>query len=281
MKLNSLALALTAGLMGVALAAESGDLKDPKQKSSYALGMTLGANLKRTGADLDQIDPDFMVRGLKDALTSGKTLLTDAESREVVMAFQREARKSASDKNKAIGENFLAENKKKDGVMTLPSGLQYKHLVEGKGDSPKTNDVVTVNYKGSLIDGTEFDSSYKRGQPATFSLGGVIEGWKQGLQLMKPGGKSQLFIPAALAYQERGSGSLIGPNAALVFEVELISIKSSQAVQAEPVTSDIVKVPSADELKAGAKIEVIKAADIEKLKAAEKEKADKAKTEQK
>ena len=276
------ALMLASCMVGRVGAAEPGSPTNTTEKFSYAMGMTLGVNLKRFGADLSQVDTTNLVRGLKDALTGAKTDLTEVEAREVVMTFQREARRLAGEKNKKAAESFLAENKGKDGVVTLPSGLQYKVLVEGKGEPPKTNDVVTVNYRGTLLDGTEFDSSFKRGQPATFSLGGVIEGWKQGLALMKPGGKSQLFIPPHLGYAERGSGSMIGPNAALIFEVELIAVNPPQAAApAQPVTSDIIRVPSAEERKAGAQIEVIKASEVEKYKEAEKAKAEKEKVEKK
>jgi FKBP-type peptidyl-prolyl cis-trans isomerase FklB len=140
-------------------------------------------------------------------------------------AKQAETMKKLSEKNKADGEKFLAENAKKEGVKTLPSGLQYKEIAPGTGKSPKATDTVTTHYKGTLIDGTEFDSSHKRGQPATFQVSGVIPGWTEALQSMKEGAKWQLFVPSNLAYGERGAGREIGPNAALIFEVELISVK--------------------------------------------------------
>jgi FKBP-type peptidyl-prolyl cis-trans isomerase FklB len=265
------------------MAADSGELKEPKQKFSYGLGMSLGNNLKRSGIAADQVDTDLIVRAIKDAMGTGPTLLNETEARTAIMDFQREARTQLGEKNKKAGAAFLAENKSKEGVkvhpVTLPTGtaeLQYKVLTPGDGSSPKTNDMVTVNYRGTLTDGTEFDSSYKRGQPATFPVNGVIRGWTEALQLMKPGAKWQLFIPPELAYGERGSGATIGPNAALIFEVELMSSQPKPAPPAspsEPVTSDIIKVPSKEELEKGAKIEVIKAGDLEKYKAAEKEKA--------
>ncbi|MDX1815211.1 MAG: FKBP-type peptidyl-prolyl cis-trans isomerase, partial [Thermodesulfobacteriota bacterium] len=145
-----------------------------------------------------------------------------------IVAAQREERKKAAEKNLAEGKSFLEKNAKKEGVKTLPSGLQYKVLKKGSGISPKKTDTVTVNYKGTLIDGTEFDSSYKRGKPATFRVGGVIAGWTEGLQLMKPGAKWQLFIPPNLAYGERGAGARIAPNSTLIFEVELVSVQGSK-----------------------------------------------------
>ena len=165
-------------------------------------------------------------------MRDAKTLLSDKEAQEVMMTFQKEqmaklnenARK-LGEKNKKEGETFLAENKKKPGVVTLPSGLQYKILKEGTGRNPKATDTVVTHYRGTLLDGKEFDSSYKRGEPATFPLNGVIRGWTEALQLMKPGAKWQLFIPPQLAYGERGAGQDIGPNATLIFEVELIAIK--------------------------------------------------------
>jgi FKBP-type peptidyl-prolyl cis-trans isomerase FklB len=147
--------------------------------------------------------------------------------KEEMTKKQEEAMKKAAEKNKKDGAAFLAENKKKEGVVTLPSGLQYKIITQGTGNTPKATDTVTVNYRGSLVDGTEFDSSYKRGQPATFPVNGVIKGWTEALQLMKEGAKWQLFIPSDLAYGEKGAGNVIGPNATLIFDVELISAKEA------------------------------------------------------
>jgi FKBP-type peptidyl-prolyl cis-trans isomerase FklB len=216
-------------LSGAASAADAPELTSDKEKLGYSIGMDIGGNLKRQSVE---VDPDALSKGFKDAYTGGKTLLTEEESRRTIMVFQRqlmekrvEAQKQLGEKNKAEGEKFLAENGKKEGVKTLASGLQYKELVPGKGKTPKDNDTVTTNYKGTLIDGTEFDSSYKRGEPVTFPVSGVIPGWTEALQLMKEGAKWQLFIPPNLAYGERGAGQEIGPNATLIFEVELISIR--------------------------------------------------------
>jgi len=224
-------LALVIGIVlatSLAFAQDEQELKTQKDKLSYAIGADMGTGLKKNAID---VDPDIVMRGIKDVLNGSKPLMTNEEVRSVLMAAQKdlqakqqERMKTLGEKNKLDGEAFLAKNKKKKGVTVLPSGLQYKVITEGKGESPKATDTVTVNYKGTLIDGTEFDSSYKRGEPATFPVNGVIKGWTEALQLMKEGAKWQLFIPADLAYGERGGGP-IGPNSVLIFEVELISIK--------------------------------------------------------
>jgi FKBP-type peptidyl-prolyl cis-trans isomerase FklB len=181
-------------------------------------------------------------------------------------AQQMEKRKLQGEQNLAEGEKYLSENKGNAGVVTLPSGLQYKVIKEGQGDSPALHDQVSVHYRGRLINGTEFDSSHKTGKPATFAVGGVIKGWTEALQLMKPGAQWELYIPAALAYGERGSGAQIGPHSTLIFDVELISVNKQEPPPApEPVTSDIIKVPSKEEMEKGAKIEVIKKEDLDKL----------------
>ncbi len=216
-------------LSGAAFAADAPELKGDKEKLSYSIGMDIGGNLKRGSIE---VDPDLLAKGLKDTYGGGKTLLTEDEARQTLLTAQKalKAKKEEEtlkigEKNKADGEKFLAENAKKEGVKTLPSGLQYKVITPGKGKTPKASDTVTVHYKGTLIDGTEFDSSYKRGEPASFPVSGVIPGWIEALQLMKEGAKWQLFIPPNLAYGERGAGRDIGPNATLLFEVELISVK--------------------------------------------------------
>jgi FKBP-type peptidyl-prolyl cis-trans isomerase len=204
-----------------------------KQKFSYALGMNigsgLGANLKKQSVD---VDPALVSQGLKDAMSAGKTRLTQEEAQTVLTEVQNEVRKQQQEKtqqaagaNKTEGAAFLAANKSKEGVVTLPSGLQYKILTAGTGPKPTASDSVKCNYRGTLINGTEFDSSYKRGQPATFAVGQVIKAWTEALQLMPVGSKWQLFVPADLAYGEHGAGAEIGPNATLIFEVELLSIE--------------------------------------------------------
>jgi FKBP-type peptidyl-prolyl cis-trans isomerase FklB len=203
---------------------KSPQLKDQKDKVSYSIGMNIGTNLNRQKVD---INPDLLAAGIKDAI-AGKPQLTQDQVKEIMTQFEKDMeqkQKAAGEKNKADGAKFLEENKKKEGVKTTASGLQYKVLKEGTGPQPKATDMVTVNYRGTLIDGTEFDSSYKRGQPATFPLNGVIKGWTEGLQLMKPGSKYQFFVPSNLAYGERSVGPDIAANATLTFEVELLEVK--------------------------------------------------------
>ena len=204
-------------------------LKTQKDKFSYALGMKMGANLQKQSVP---VDPAILARGLKDGLAGGKTLLTDDEAQAALKAMQDDLRakqqakiQEAAGANKKEGEAFLAANKGKDGVVALASGMQYKILKEGTGPKPVATDSVVCNYQGTLINGKEFDSSYKRGQPATFPVNGVIKGWTEALQLMPVGSKWQLFIPSELAYGDRGAGADIGPGATLVFEVELLSIE--------------------------------------------------------
>jgi FKBP-type peptidyl-prolyl cis-trans isomerase FklB len=204
-----------------------------KDKFSYALGMNIGNGYKQ-GLEKQSVefDADLIAQGVKDAMSGAKTRLTDDEAKTVLTEVQTEVNKQrqekmqeAAAKNKTEGEAFLTANKNKEGVVTLPSGLQYKILTAGIGPKPTASDQVVCNYRGTLIDGTEFDSSYKRGKPATFGVGQVIKGWTEALQLMPIGSKWQLFIPSSLAYGERGGpGGAIGPNEALIFDVELISI---------------------------------------------------------
>lgn len=216
-------------LAGQACAAEKAVLKDEKDKVSYSIGLEIGSKLKSQSID---INADILASGVKDALSGSKPLMTESEIQETMTAFQKEMMakqaektKALAEKNKKEGDAFLEENKKKEGIKTTSSGLQYKVIKDGEGPMPKATDTVTVNYRGTLVDGTEFDSSYKRGEPATFPVNGVIPGWVEALQLMKVGSKFQLFIPSGLAYGERGAGQQIGPNSALIFEVELLSIK--------------------------------------------------------
>ncbi|MGH8094455.1 MAG: FKBP-type peptidyl-prolyl cis-trans isomerase [Chthoniobacterales bacterium] len=211
----------------LALAAET-QLKDQKDKVSYAIGLDIGGTLKRQLIDVNE---DLLSAGIKDGLSGNKPLLTEDQVKEVMGTFQKDmmekqatARKAAGEKNAAEGKKFLEENKKKEGVKTTASGLEYKVLKEGTGATPKANDTVKVNYRGTTIDGKEFDSSYKRGQPATFPVNRVIKGWTEGLQLMKAGSKYQFFVPADLAYGERGAGSDIGPESTLIFDVELLDV---------------------------------------------------------
>jgi FKBP-type peptidyl-prolyl cis-trans isomerase len=205
-------------------------LKTPKDKISYALGMDFGNQLKTNGVE---VDPEIFVQGLKAMLAGGKTLLAEVEARTLIANLQNdivkkqaENAKIQSDKNKQVGEEFLAANKTKEGVLTLESGLQYKILKAGDGKKPAADDTVVCHYRGTFVDGTEFDNSIKRNQPATFPVKGVIKGWTEALQLMPVGSKWQLFVPYNLAYGENGRPPVIGPNAMLIFEVELISIQN-------------------------------------------------------
>jgi FKBP-type peptidyl-prolyl cis-trans isomerase len=203
-------------------------LKTPKEKLSYIIGAQIGNDLKSQSID---VDPVLVNRGLQDSIMGNKLLIGDQEAKDIIAAYQKERtekmaeeRKKLGEKNKQEGAAFLAENKKKEGIKTLPSGLQYKVIKEGTGKTPKATDTVVTQYRGALINGTEFDSSYKRGEPATFPVNGVIRGWTEALQLMKEGSKWQIVVPPELAYGEQGAGP-IGPNATLIFEVELVSVK--------------------------------------------------------
>jgi FKBP-type peptidyl-prolyl cis-trans isomerase FklB len=207
-------------------------LTTQKDKLSYAIGMNIGQGMKKDGVD---VDPRILEQGLKDALAGTKPLMTDAEAQTVMTEFRtammkkkQEEAQRVSESNKQAGQQFLAANKTKEGVVTLPSGLQYKILKEGTGPKPTATDTVTVNYRGTLIDGTEFDSSYKRSEATTFGVNQVIKGWTEALQLMPVGSKWQLFIPSDLADGERSPGAEIGPNSTLIFDVELLSIKEKE-----------------------------------------------------
>ena len=197
-----------------------------------SIGTQVGGNLKKQSVE---VDPILVSQGMKDALSGAKPRLTQEEAQAVLTEMQNEVRKEqqakmqeASAKNKSEGEAFLSANKSKEGVVTLPDGLQYKILNAGTGPKPVASDSVVCNYRGTLINGTEFDSSYKKGQPVTFPVSGVIKGWTEALQLMPVGSKWQLFIPSSLAYGERGAGADIGPDATLIFEVELLSIQEKK-----------------------------------------------------
>ncbi len=207
-------------------------LDTPKNRISYTIGVNIGQDFKTQKMD---VDPDVLLMGLKDTLSGKELQLTEEEMVQEIQNFQQEMQakmvaemEAQATTNKAAGEAFLAENANQEGVVVTESGLQYKILEPGEGDSPGPADVATVHYRGTLIDGTQFDSSYDRGQPATFPVGGVIAGWTEALQLMKPGAKWQLFIPAELAYGERGAGQDIGPNSTLLFDVELISVEKGE-----------------------------------------------------
>jgi FKBP-type peptidyl-prolyl cis-trans isomerase len=211
-------------------------LTTPKAKASYAIGTSIGRKLHDDGLDIDSA---VLYRALKDAAAGKKPQLSDDEMRAALMDFQKQAREEAALKNKQKGDAYLVENKTKEGVKTLPSGLQYKILKEGTGPKPTASDSVVCNYKGTFVDGQEFDSSYKRGEPATFPVTGVIKGWTEALQLMPAGSKWQLVIPPALAYGDQGRPGM-PPNSTLVFEVELVKIaeKEKPAAPAAPVAPE-------------------------------------------
>ncbi len=220
-------------LVSSASAQDKPDLTNPKQKTSYAIGLSVGTSLKRQDID---VDVKALHAGIADGF-AGTPALTDEEQRAVIMDLQKSAMSKMEEKNKAAavtnlkaGEDFLAANAKKEGVKTTASGLQYKVIKSGSGPSPKATDTVKVHYNGTLIDGTVFDSSIRRGSPATFPVDGVIPGWTEALQLMKVGDKWQLFIPSKLAYGEQGPGP-IGPNATLIFDVELLGIEKPEAAK--------------------------------------------------
>ena len=228
-----LATAITSALLstGARAADPAPALKDEMDKISYSIGVNIGTSVRgQTQQQGLDVKPDLVAAGLRDALSGGKTLLTEDEVRTALMGLQQQmAGKQAAlaEKNKKAGEVFLAENKGKPGVKTLPSGLQYQVLKEGKGQKPKSTDTVKANYRGTLIDGTEFDSS-EPGEPVSFPLGNVIPGWTEALQLMPVGSKWRLFIPSDLAYGARGAGELIGPNSTLIFDVELLGVDAPE-----------------------------------------------------
>ena len=222
-------------------------LKDAKDKVSYSIGLDIGTTFKKQKME---INTDMLAAGVKDGLSGANPLLTPEEVRTVMTEFSKDMReraatvsKEAAEKNTKEGEKFLAENKTKPGVKTTASGLQYLVEKEGSGAAPKETDTVVVNYRGTLIDGTEFDSSYKRGEPTTFPVNRVIKGWTEALQLMKPGGKYKLFIPSSLAYGPGGAGGDIGPNATLIFEVELLSAKPAEAATTSPAAASASASP--------------------------------------
>ncbi len=195
-----------------------------QEKISYIIGRDMAGNLKKQGID---VNADAFIKGMKEAIDGKPSSLSQEEIQQAMMQLQQEMgakQGAAASENQKAGEAFLAENKTKEGIKTLPSGLQYEVLNEGSGKSPSASDKVTTHYHGTLIDGTTFDSSYERGQPATFPVNGVIAGWTEALQLMKEGAKWRLYIPSELAYGSQGAGDVIGPNAALIFDVELISV---------------------------------------------------------
>jgi FKBP-type peptidyl-prolyl cis-trans isomerase len=257
--------------------------QEQKERWSYAIGMNIGNSIKRGGVELDI---DTLAGAIKDMLAGREAKITEQQAQEAFRSFQMESRakaeemrKQSAEKNKKAGEAFLAENKGKPGVkthtVTLPNGgtaeMQYKVITEGTGATPKSNDMVLVTYRGTLLNGKEFDSSAKHGdKPARFPVNRVVRGWTEALQMMKVGSKWELYLPSGLAYGDNGYGPNIEPGSTLIFEMELTGIETppppaTPAAPAAPLTSDVIKVPSAEELKKGAKIEVIKAEDLEKM----------------
>ena len=277
MKKTILTVVFLAGLLAPVLADDTNVLSDEKSKVSYAIGMTIGHNFQQSGVD---VDTAVFLRGLKDSMAGGATLLTPQEMQATLKEFQQgmaakqaKLREEQALTNKTFGEAFLATNKNNPGVITLPSGLQYKVLTTGTGAKPSADSVVTVNYRGTFIDGVEFDGSEKSGHPLQRAANQVIAGWTQALTNMTVGSKWQLFIPSELAYGERGS-RVIPPNSTLLFDIELLDTQVPAAmappVPAAPLTSDIIKVPSAEEMKKGAKIETLKPEDVQKLQSQSK-----------
>jgi FKBP-type peptidyl-prolyl cis-trans isomerase FklB len=253
-------------------------LGDEQARASYAFGMNFGYSLKQNDVE---VDPDWVARAIKDVQSGGPTLLTQQEMHDTLVKFrnsiiakQQQQQKELAEKNAKENEVFFAQNKTKPGVVTLPSGLQYKVITEGSGPIPATNELVSVNYRMSLLDGTEFDSSARLGKPAEFLVGGMFPGLSEALERMKIGSKWELFIPPDLAFGSQGRPPRIPPNAGLVIEVELLSINppapaTPTASSNPPLTSDIIKVPSLEEMKKGAKIEVIKPGDVQKMQSSQ------------
>jgi FKBP-type peptidyl-prolyl cis-trans isomerase FklB len=262
-------------------------LKTEKDKLSYSIGMYFGNQIK---ANNTEVDWDALVSGMKDVVGGNPHKLTDAQAREVMnnyrqtqMAKRQAEQAKIVEKNEKEGKGFLEANKKKAGVktkeITLANGktaeLQYKVIKDGTGETPKATDTVQVNYKGTLVSGKEFDSSAKHGSaPSEFGVSQVVKGWTEALQMMKVGSKWEVYLPAELAYGERGMGPDIEPGATLIFEMELVGIKPPPPppAPAQPLTSDIIRVPSAEELKKGEQIQVLKPEEVERLKKEEAEK---------
>ncbi|HLX94840.1 MAG TPA: FKBP-type peptidyl-prolyl cis-trans isomerase [Verrucomicrobiae bacterium] len=260
MKTTILTIVFSLTVAAPLLAADTNVLSDEKSRASYAIGMMLGTRWRAN--NITDLNYDLVLRGMKDAEAGGATLLNQQEMGQTLTQFQQtlaaqaaKQREEVAATNKLAGDAYLAQNRQKPGVVTLPDGLQYKVLTDGTGESPTANDTVTVSYDGTLIDGTRFDSSSK----AQFRVGGVIPGWSEALTHMKVGSKWQLFIPSDLAYGSYGRPPRIGPGSVLIFTVDLIAVEHPQ-----PITSDIIKVPSAEDMKNGAKVQIIKPEDLQK-----------------
>jgi FKBP-type peptidyl-prolyl cis-trans isomerase FklB len=277
MKKTTLILAFCLSTAAPLMAADTNVLTDDKSRLSYAIGMMFANRWKEQGVD---VDPELVLRGLKDGQSGAPTLMSQQDMHDLINKFQQgladrqqKMREDLLVRNKTEGEAFLAKNKNQPGVVTLPDGLQYKVITGGSGEIPGDNDTVTVNYRGTFVDGTEFGSSAKDGKPLEVPVGRVFRGWSEALKLMKTGSKWQLFIPTELAYGQNGMSSRIPPNAALIIEVELLAVQHTVSLPAAtpppapnpPLTSDIIMVPSAEELKKGAQVKIIKPEDVQKF----------------
>jgi FKBP-type peptidyl-prolyl cis-trans isomerase FklB len=277
MKKTALIVTFCLSAVGPLLADGTNMLTDDKSRVSYAIGMMTGRQWKQQELDFDV---DLYARGIKEGMAGGAMLLTPEQAQQTIDAFRKELsakqqqkQMELAAKNKTEGEAFLAKNKTQPGVVTLPDGLQYKVITKGDGEIPGDENTVTVNFRGTLVDGTEFDSTARTGKPLEIPVGRVFRGWSEALKLMKTGSKWQLFIPSELAYGQNGMSSRIPPNAMLIMDVELLAIQHPQSQPAAapaapanpPLTSDIIKVPSAEEMNKGAKIEIIKPEDVQKF----------------
>ena len=278
--MKKIALILTVCLSAAAplLADGTNVLTDAKSRTSYAIGVAVGRNLARTLQMQDvQVDPDLVTRAVRDVLSSNATLLTADEIQQTLATLQTEVQTRAQARqlelaatNLAVAQAFLASNKTNPGVVTMPDGLQYKIITQGDGEIPGDNNTVEVNFRGTLLDGKEWENP---GKPVPISVASVFPGWSEALKLMKTGSKWQLFIPPGLAFGQNGLAPRIPPNSALIMDVELVSVVRPNQPSAaapppaapQPLTSDIIRVPSAEELKKGAKVEIIKQEDIQKL----------------
>ena len=273
MKRTALILAVCLGAAAPLLADGTNQLADEKSRVSYAIGMMTGRQWKQQELDFDT---DIYARGIKDAMSGGATLITTNQAEETIDAFskelaakQQQKKMEMAAKNKAEGDAFLAKNKTQPGVVTLPDGLQYKVITESNGVSPGDGDIVLVNFRGTFVDGTEWENTARTGKPMQFTIGQIVRGWSEGLKLMNTGSKWQLFIPGELAFGQNGAGSRIPPNATLIMEVELLSVQHPSPQPAftppaagQPLTSDIIKVQ-------GTNVQILKPEDAQKLQQAQ------------
>lgn len=258
---------------------------DPQEEFAYALGVNLAANLSRLEKQFTEQHLELLKKGYLDAI-SGKAPIDEVKAREIIRDFQVKAFDELAETNLARSKNFLEENKKRPGVRTTASGLQYQVIEEGAGEPPGQNDIVTVHYRGMLPNGKEFDSSYKRGEPTKFVVGRTIRGWQEALKMMKPGARWRIWVPPDLGYGKSVPPN-VGPNQVLVFDIELLGVEKQEQAktnapmsQPTPITSDIIRIPSKEELEKGAKPEIIKPEQLKKLIEEEQKKQGQAKPEQ-